>query len=54
MPWGEEVCTMNKKDRGENGQVLLTLTEEKLRTAVLESGLPYSEIERRCGVSRRL
>ena len=42
---------MNQRERGENGQVVLTKGEEKLRTAILESGLPYSEIERRCGVS---
>lgn len=42
---------VNKKTRGANGLVVLTPTEEKLRTAILESGLPYSEIERRCGVS---
>jgi transcriptional regulator with XRE-family HTH domain len=39
------------KDRSEAGTVIFTEYEEKLRTALLESGLPYSEVERRCGVS---
>jgi transcriptional regulator with XRE-family HTH domain len=42
---------MNRKERNDSGEVVLTLTEEKVRSALLDSGLPYSEIERRCGVS---
>jgi transcriptional regulator with XRE-family HTH domain len=42
---------MNRKERNDSGEVVLTLMEEKVRTALLESGLPYSEVERRCAVS---
>lgn len=37
-----------EKEEGKQG---FTTLEEKLRSEILRSGLPYSEIERRCGVS---
>jgi transcriptional regulator with XRE-family HTH domain len=40
-----------KELENEEGRQGFTRLEEKLRTQILRSGLPYSEIERRCGVS---
>jgi len=41
----------SKGREDEQGTLSFTRLEEKLRTQILRSGLPYSEIERRCGVS---